>query len=206
MRASKAGAIILGTVSGIRRKRHQQREVWNVLDHLFPWEVIQHILYDYTCWIISSGLWVVIVTTPRGNMGFPKGHVEQKDKTVDAGAWREVYEECGLDFRNLNYDSSLATWLIETRKLPSRGRSRPRPLPINDVQYRVVVIFQPFRGQALKCQDTNELTHVKWMSVDRILFSSTSRFKIERKLLLLKTLQLLCFAWPVSVSHKLHIY
>jgi len=85
----------------------------------------------------------------RNKWSFPKGHLQKKETSFDC-ALRECYEETGINYRNLEYESH--------RKLTSG----------------TYFIYRNIDEEAPIIQDWNEVCDVAWVSIENMLNMRTN--------------------------------
>ena len=98
----------------------------------------------------------IIVKTPKGNIGFPKGGKENKER-LHQTAYREVKEETGLKSYQYKHDSSL----IGEKK----GSSENTKCTI--YYFIGVITTKEIEMVPLKCFNNYELSFVEWVSLEK---------------------------------------
>ncbi len=96
----------------------------------------------------------IIVKTYRGNIGFPKGGKEYKER-VHQTAYREVKEETGLLPEQYKHDSSL---IGEKKGDPDKGAFT--------IYYFMGYVDKETESIPLQCSIPNELKFVKWVNIE----------------------------------------
>jgi 8-oxo-dGTP pyrophosphatase MutT (NUDIX family) len=99
----------------------------------------------------------IIVKTPKGNVGFPKGGKEFRER-LHQTAHREVEEETGLKNTQYKHDNTL----IGEKK----GNSEKSNCTI---YYFIAHVDQETESQQLQCCMPNELSFIEWVNVDEAL-------------------------------------
>lgn len=104
----------------------------------------------------STLQFTIIVTTPGGRTGFPKGKRHKAESPLEC-AWRELREETGLTPENviiLNPDSIYLDY------------KKHADAPTVTIRY-YVAIAKPGYHSVLTCEDPAELESVNWRFMDQ---------------------------------------
>jgi 8-oxo-dGTP pyrophosphatase MutT (NUDIX family) len=96
----------------------------------------------------------IIVKTPKGNIGFPKGGKEDRER-LHQTAHREVLEETGLKSSQYKHDSMLVG---EKKGNPEKG--------VCTIYYFIAHVNKEIEDIKLKCCNDYELSFVDWVMID----------------------------------------
>ncbi len=96
----------------------------------------------------------IIVKTPKGNIGFPKGGKELGER-LHQTAHREVLEETGLSVKQYNHDNMLVG---EKKGNPDKGNCT--------IYYFIGYVSQEIEKIPLKCCNDYELSFVDWVIIE----------------------------------------
>jgi 8-oxo-dGTP pyrophosphatase MutT (NUDIX family) len=96
----------------------------------------------------------IIVKTPTGNIGFPKGGKENRER-LHQTAYREVDEETGLKSYQYKHDDTL---IGEKKGDPTKGNCT--------IYYFIAHVKKEIESIPLKCCMPNELSFVDWVPID----------------------------------------
>lgn len=96
----------------------------------------------------------IIVKTPKGNIGFPKGGKELGER-VHQTAHREVLEETGLSVEQYKHDSMLVG---EKKGNMDKGNCT--------IYYFIANVSKEIESIPLKCCNDYELSFVDWVSIE----------------------------------------
>jgi len=96
----------------------------------------------------------IIVKTPKGNIGFPKGGKENRER-IHQTAYREVKEETGLKSYQFKHDSTL---IGEKKGDPNKG--------VCTIYYFIAHVDKETENIPLSCCIPNELSFVKWVNIN----------------------------------------
>ena len=113
----------------------------------------------------------IIVKTPSGNIGFPKGGKENKER-LHQTAYREVKEETSLKTFQYEHDNTL---IGEKKGNPNKG-------PFTIYYFIAKIKNKETENIQLKCSIPNELSFVNWVPIQEALNMLSNR----RKEILLK--------------------
>ncbi|MBO5299892.1 MAG: NUDIX domain-containing protein [Clostridia bacterium] len=108
----------------------------------------------------------VIIRSPEGFYGFPKGHVEDGE-TEEQTALREIFEETGLRVRLIDGFRT-----EDSHPLIREGRP--------DVIKTIVYFLAEFDGQALRAQES-EVSEISLMSYEKAM--SSFQFESSKRIL-----------------------
>ncbi len=112
----------------------------------------------------------IIVKTPKGNIGFPKGGKELGER-VHQTAHREVLEETGLSVEQYKHDSMLVG---EKKGNMDKGNCT--------IYYFIAHVAKEIESIPLKCCNDYELSFVDWVSIDEAY-----KILCNRRQIILKT-------------------
>jgi 8-oxo-dGTP pyrophosphatase MutT (NUDIX family) len=96
----------------------------------------------------------IIVKTPTGNIGFPKGGKEDRER-LHQTAHREVLEETGLKSSQYKHDNMLVG---EKKGNPEKG--------VCTIYYFIAHVNKEIEDIKLKCCNDYELSFIDWMSIE----------------------------------------
>jgi 8-oxo-dGTP pyrophosphatase MutT (NUDIX family) len=96
----------------------------------------------------------IIVKTPKGNVGFPKGAKENRER-IHQTAYREVREETGLKSYQYKHDNTL---IGEKKGDINKG--------VCTIYYFIAYVDKEIENIPLSCCIPNELSFVKWMNIN----------------------------------------
>jgi 8-oxo-dGTP pyrophosphatase MutT (NUDIX family) len=96
----------------------------------------------------------IIVKTPKGNIGFPKGGKELGE-SVHQTAHREVLEETGLSVEQYKHDSMMVG---EKKGNPDKGNCT--------IYYFIGYVSKEIETIPLKCCNDYELSFVDWVMIE----------------------------------------
>ena len=113
----------------------------------------------------------IIVKTPSGNIGFPKGGKEKKER-LHQTAYREVKEETSLKIFQYEHDNTL---IGEKKGNPNKG-------PFTIYYFIGKIKDKETENIELKCSIPNELSFVNWVLIQE----ATNILSNRRKEILLK--------------------
>jgi 8-oxo-dGTP pyrophosphatase MutT (NUDIX family) len=109
---------------------------------------------------VNTGQWyTVLVATPRGNLGFPKGK-RHRGEPLQHTAWRELQEETGISETDITLivDPTTQTPVTLDEIKPTSKHQSP------SVRY-YVGIYNGTWPCPVKCEDPTELSCVEWTAV-----------------------------------------
>lgn len=123
-----------------------------------------------------------IVKQKNGAMwGLPKGHREKKDVTLYKTAIRELLEETGYDFNNMNENNDYFIYNPLSSTINSNENQYRNPIYIKQIAFYIIVLLKK------SCQlnrlkiDENEISDYKWVTTKYIM-NMKQHFKTNRTL------------------------
>jgi 8-oxo-dGTP pyrophosphatase MutT (NUDIX family) len=122
---------------------------------------------------------ILVVKQRNGNFwGLPKGHQEEKERSVYSTALREVREETGIDFNSMRYDYDYVTIPI------CRDHTLNNKIMIKKIHFFVFVLLR--RGCTYRRNnfDQAEISCHAWINSEKLLnlCTQSKRFKCNRTL------------------------